>query len=898
MSREALPRILGQLHGVKQNKPDSYLCCCPAHKGGKEDNQSFGVTLYSDGKILMQCFSGCSFDELMDALPGVSKADLMPDDGVPPRVREEKPFDPQWETKCKEWHEEWKGSSNARKLLADALSLPQSVFEQFDLIGIDRHNRKGHCWTFPERDEYGCIIGAGLRFVTKLEDGRTKDNPSGSQRGLSIPLGWKEREGPVYIVEGPSDTLAMTAANLSCIGKPGLNQKVELVANFLSVEVPAARRIIWIVENDKEVKERNNSHAAAQKLANMLDRHIETASPPGPLDKDMRAWMTGLFLDGCQWEEMRDRLEKRLKTKVVEPKKPKPKKKDAEEDQRVQIKLDTNNEKAINDKVIGTISDDPALFVRADDIVVITCTEVYEQRGCQFPPSPQIKPVTAATLRECISARVNFLDYKDNEKHPPEWCVNAVKDRKSWPAMRYLEAVVEYPVLRPDGSLVIEPGYDERTGVFYNPIGERPVLPDVFNRDAALAAWDILNDMVCNFPFAAEIHKSAWLAALLTPLVRFAFRGAAPLFLVDGNTPGAGKGLLCDTISIPLTGHEFPTTSYSQEDEEMRKKVTTLAVRGSRLVLLDNISGMFGGSSMDQVLTSIIWEDRLLGGNNSVQIPMRATWFGTGNNVQVMGDMLRRICHIRLETPHEKPEQRSGFKRPRLRRWMKSERRKILAAALTILAAFFRAGCPQPKKYEEWGGYEEWGEIVRSAVVWIGLPDPGETRKEVRECADAQVSAMQAIIEDWNQIDPNLTGTTANKIIASVTKYVEEGEEDPLADIREAISQLTGRMVGNQLGNCFKKFRKRTFGDFYLDQATKSGHVVRWGLFKADAKSPTRITKKEFETFHKKLTEARAVESAAAPAVSGGTPEGGTDDGEAGEASEPLPSAWVKNGKA
>ena len=47
----------------------------------------------------------------------------------------------------------------------------------------------------------------------------------------------------------------------------------------------------------------------------------------------------------------------------------------------------------------------------------------------------------------------------------------------------------------------------------------------------------------------------------------------------------------------------------------MRKKITTLAVEGERLVMLDNLAGAVGNDVLDAALTSDPWKDRLLGGN-------------------------------------------------------------------------------------------------------------------------------------------------------------------------------------------------------------------------------------------------------------------------------------------
>src|SRR5581483_8595311 len=54
---------------------------------------------------------------------------------------------------------------------------------------------------------------------------------------------WQEKDGPVYITEGPSDVLALTALNLAAIGRPSNVGGVEHLARLLS-DVPADRPII------------------------------------------------------------------------------------------------------------------------------------------------------------------------------------------------------------------------------------------------------------------------------------------------------------------------------------------------------------------------------------------------------------------------------------------------------------------------------------------------------------------------------------------------------------------------------------------------------------------------------------------------------------------------------
>ena len=165
---------------------------------------------------------------------------------------------------------------------------------------------------------------------------------------------------------------------------------------------------------------------------------------------------------------------------------------------------------------------------------------------------------------------------------PPAWCVSAVDARGEWEGVRHLEAVVDYPVLRPDGTILCTPGYDPETGLLLEPASALPTITDKPSLRDAQAACAMLLDVVNDFPFAAEIHKAAWLAGLLTPLGRFSFVGPAPLFLCDSNVRGAGKGLLLNVKAKIVTGEAFTIVTYTTDDNELRKRSTTLAMEGDR----------------------------------------------------------------------------------------------------------------------------------------------------------------------------------------------------------------------------------------------------------------------------------------------------------------------------
>ena len=394
--------------------------------------------------------------------------------------------------------------------------------------------------------------------------------------------------------------------------------------------------------------------------------------------------------------------------------------------------------------------------------------------------------------------------------------------------------MVSFPVLRRDGTILTEPGYDTRTGLFLHwadpplPIPESPTL-----KDAKKAVAELL-DVVSDFPFAAEMYKSAWLAGLLTPLARPAFDGPAPLFLVDANVRG-GEGMSLEVVSRIVTGNPFPVVSYPADpkggEEELRKKITTLLMYGDRVALFDNLTGAFGDGTLDQAPTGTEWQDRVLGGNRQFRGP-------TGRYVlrdrQQRRDPRRHRagCATSGWSPRtSRPEERADLKRPHLIRWVTEHRARLLAGALTILRGYHAAGRPD-FKLKPWGSFEAWSALVRNAVVWCGLPDPGETRVAVQEQADETARGLSQLIAALEMIDPEGTGRTASEIVAAADEGSSRSSEVRGDVPPRALEALVGKPDGRRLGNRLRHLRRRVVDGKCIDLSGEDAkRINRWAVF-------------------------------------------------------------------
>jgi hypothetical protein len=349
-----------------------------------------------------------------------------------------------------------------------------------------------------------------------------------------------------------------------------------------------------------------------------------------------------------------------------------------------------------------------------------------------------------------------------------------------------------------------------------------PSSPTAAEIDAAKA---LLREAVCDFPFQREVHYAGWLSSLLTPLARFAFDGPSPLNLIDANVRGAGKSLLADAVTKILAGREAARTPYTRDEDEFRKSITSLALEGSQTVLIDNVRGAFGSASLECVLTTSIWRDRLLGMNAKVTLPLQITWFVTGNNIALLGDIPRRCVHIRLESPEERPETREGFRHPRLLRWIGEERRRLLPAALTLLRGFVAAGRPD-QQLPPWGSFDEWSDLVRGTVVWLGYPDPAETCAELEETS--ATSAERAFVVAFAAAFAD-RGVTAREILERAADPPAGGQA-----LRAAIEDLFPRLKPGELptpvrlGYKLRSLRGRVFDGAAIQQGSKQQGGMTW----------------------------------------------------------------------
>lgn len=504
----------------------------------------------------------------------------------------------------------------------------------------------------------------------------------------------------------------------------------------------------------------------------------------------------------------------------------------------IRIEYGVGTLKDMTDQAIDAlIGADAEIYQRAGELVSVKVDERVKLTGIRWPPGePRIIPVSASSLRENIDLVSEWERYDSREgewktTRVPRDIVENIMGRGEW-KFRTLTMVFETPTMRIDGSLVDKPGWDDTTGIFFMPKpGESWSIPQNPTANDIKAAKAALEEVHCDFPFEKPCHRGAAVAGILSLLTGLTFTNR-PLFLWDANVRGAGKTLGADVSCIIATGRDFPKMVQGSDESEDRKRITALAMIGARAVLVDNIVGKFGNAAIDAALTANgSWEDRILAQNKTWKGPLFLTWFASGNNVEVHGDLARRVIPIRMLSEEERPERRTGFRHPDLRGWVKANRVRLASAGLTLLRGFVNAGRPDQKLFN-FGSFEEWSELIRNAVVWAGFADPCEGNEDIQEKADTDVLAFAAVLQSWYDLFKEVPFS-----LAKVAR-MEPEEDDPqrgekLTALIDALTNLApndkgGGWNARSVGRYFKRYEKRVIKGLRLEQCAETRVGAAW----------------------------------------------------------------------
>ncbi len=483
-------------------------------------------------------------------------------------------------------------------------------------------------------------------------------------------------------------------------------------------------------------------------------------------------------------------------------------------------------------------NDPPTLFQRGTEPAQVAIDD--QER-------PIIREVPEPVLDDRLDRAANF--YRSTKKSGavqadlPKRYVQRVRETVDLPP---LNGIVEVPVLREDGSILDERGYDEKSRLYYRP-DEGLTVPNV-PRDptkkeiqrAKELIWTPLQD----FPFVDQASKANALALMLTPIVRPQLGAQnVPLAIVDATVQGTGKTLLVNVVSLTATGRTAATMNAPDGDEEWRKQITAQLLQGASMIVVDNVRGRLQSAPLEQALTTSLWQDRVLGQSKQVELPQRATWVATGNNVQPKGDMKRRVYPIRMDAKMERPWTGRDFAIDNLQEWTSEHRGEMVAALLTLARGWTAAGEPKPDT-ELLGSFEEWTRTVGGILQFAGVEGFLGNLETLYEQLNDETAVWAGFLEalhvyfgeeraNGNRDELTFTSKELAGIIRdSYRDGFDNGAETIVERLPDYILKKLNRgdPISRTLGNMFANRRGRRFGEeeFRIEVAYTQDRTKRW----------------------------------------------------------------------
>lgn len=450
---------------------------------------------------------------------------------------------------------------------------------------------------------------------------------------------------------------------------------------------------------------------------------------------------------------------------------------------------------ALLDKAIEVLAECD-IFQRSKQLVDVTREGRIEGGIARPVGSPQIRQTPLPRIKELLRSNIRWTR-KAKEKTTnaegieeekwieqrtdiPREVPEMLMARGQWSYVRPLRGITTWPVLRPDGTILSQPGYDPDLAVICEP-DIAVEVPEHPTREDALAAVQMYRELTAEFPFVDGAHFSSWLGAHLTPFARYAIPGVVPMLIIEATQSQTGKTTLADSSGYIVSGRELPRSPAPGNEEEWRKRMLGIGMSGDYCVLFDNVKGVLNSASLEAVLTGGVFSDRQLGRNEKRTVDILTQFVVTINNGTVSPDIVNRSLLCRLDARCENPEGRT-FKRDLVAHCLE-HRAELIAAALTILRAYILAGRPGVT-LRPMNAFRAWSQTVRAPLVWLGLADPAETQAELRAHSSSEGEATADLFSAWH-VALGDRGSMAKELLARLQKLSELSEKE--LELRRAV---------------------------------------------------------------------------------------------------------------
>ena len=483
----------------------------------------------------------------------------------------------------------------------------------------------------------------------------------------------------------------------------------------------------------------------------------------------------------------------------------------------------------------------PQIFVRGGH-----ASEVVSDETGRY----SIRPLTADSMIRHLDAAANFVVFQDGDLKrifPPKTLAEQI--RSSPPAdlgFPPLVGIVRAPVLRKDGSVLLDPGYDPETRLYCaldSGLKGLDIPADVTIDDVDGAKVFLCEDLLGDFCFAdpKDAYLANTLAVLLTFFLKLVIDAALPILLIDAVIRGSGKSLLAMIFGLLALGHPpaMTTAPEPRESGEWRKRITGFLLEGHEIVVMDNAVSALESAELCAVVTSPTFSDRLLGTNTTVTMKSNCLWVFTGNSLHPRGDIVRRCHWIRLDPKRSDPERRADFRHTDLLGWTAQHRADIIRSLLIMCRWWFLKGCPLGT-VAPLGNFTRWAQVVGGVLECAGI----EGFLSVSEAyIDPEIEEWAVFLGAIDEVTYQIPFTV--RALIAITQEVTKDPKTSLnvrtpnnenlrAAMPEKISESLDRPeLAGILGVAFRERKGRYYGNdgiHILNTGERQHGAVQWKI--------------------------------------------------------------------
>ena len=453
-----------------------------------------------------------------------------------------------------------------------------------------------------------------------------------------------------------------------------------------------------------------------------------------------------------------------------------------------------------------------------------------------------IKPLPQSALLRALSGCAIWMRYDNRSSgsvviDPPARHVSVLFDAGSYVHLPLLTGIARQPHLRPDGTLVMDIGFDAATGLFgvFDPY--RFNVTNSPSKVEALEALQELKGLLSEFEFCSESDLSAALAGILTATIRPCL-AVAPMIHVRAPVISSGKSFLCN-IFAAFSSPSAPTAfAFPTSEEECQKLLLAALMESPGAIIFDNLTtDILPFQSLCSAMTGEHLTGRILGVSKMVTVNTRALFLSSGNNVNPIIDMSRRCLTITLDPKVETPATRNFKSNPLAT--IRADREHYVSLALTIIRAWITAGSPTAQ-VKPLANYDQWTAWVRQPLIWLGIMDPASSVfLQLKQDPDREI--LGRVLHTWHSTHGNKP-TMVREAVGNTREVGNEELRDALCDVAEERGEINTRRLGKWIarregrivdGMRFEKSSGRTSAERW---SVKSISSVRSVLFSDDNK--------------------------------------------------------------